>query len=231
MMKSAWARRFFVLPMTLAIAMFAIGAAGFVATAGTPSYGQPASALADVVFANPSQQIGAAVAVPPSVVSAEPEMSAEAPHIAAAVLAEAVLPQRQPAIVTVVTQASPSWSTIARPFQNPIPSKSDGTVSAAAVPDSSPVYAASLAEIDTTNASLTTAARVAQKASTAETTPGSQGNVGTASMSAQPALDAGALRPAPEADADEEKSGDKSAGDKGAGNKGQGAGKASDRRK
>ncbi|MEO6398747.1 MAG: hypothetical protein ABIP13_09805 [Tepidiformaceae bacterium] len=232
MFESAWARRFFVLPMTLAIAVFAIGAAGFVVTAGTPSYRQRTAALADVVFASPSTQVDLAAAVPPFVLSAEPEMPKEAP-----IFAEAAVPQRQPAIVTVIAQASPTASTSARTASNPVSPTPDATVSAAAVPDSAPVYAASVAEIDSATASPPAVVRTAQKVAPATTTPPiSQGNLGTTSATPQATPAVSAPKRAPEDGSNSEKAGargagEKSAGDQGDGNKGQGVAKASEHRK
>ncbi len=53
MLESAWERRGTLLPMALAFSIFVVGAAGFVVTAGSPQYSQPATSLVDVVFAAP----------------------------------------------------------------------------------------------------------------------------------------------------------------------------------
>ena len=57
-------RRSAFLPLTLAISILSVGAAGYVATAGAPEFSRPATSLPDVVFALPATA-GAAVAMAP----------------------------------------------------------------------------------------------------------------------------------------------------------------------
>ena len=54
MLESRRKRRSALLPMTLALSMFAVGVAGYVATAGTPEFSRPTPSLPDLVFAPPS---------------------------------------------------------------------------------------------------------------------------------------------------------------------------------
>ena len=118
MLESARRRRFALLPLSFAVTVFAVGAAGFVATAGAPEYSQRVAALAEIVFAEPTAHTAVLSESSVLLVSAA---ATEIP-VVAAVLAEP--PPRpsspvSPPTSSAVTVAAASGSSPARALDLP----------------------------------------------------------------------------------------------------------------
>ena len=118
MLESARRRRFALLPLSFAVTVFAVGAAGFVATAGAPEYSQRVAALAEIVFAEPTAHTAV---LPESSVLLVSAAATEIP-VVAAVLAEP--PPRpsspvSPPMSSAVTVAAASGSSPPRALDLP----------------------------------------------------------------------------------------------------------------
>ncbi|MEO6042987.1 MAG: hypothetical protein ABIQ47_03585 [Tepidiformaceae bacterium] len=118
MLESARRRRFALLPLSFAVTVFAVGAAGFVATAGAPEYSQRVAALAEIVFAEPTAHTAD---LPESSVLLVSAAATEIP-VVAAVLAEPPPRPSSPAsppTSSAVTVAAASGSSPARALDLP----------------------------------------------------------------------------------------------------------------
>ena len=118
MLESARRRRFALLPLSFAVTVFAVGAAGFVATAGAPEYSQRVAALAEIVFAEPAANTAD---LPESSVLLVSAAATEIP-VVAAVLAEPPPRSSSPAsppTSSAVTVAAASGSSPARALDLP----------------------------------------------------------------------------------------------------------------
>ena len=147
MLESAWRRRFALLPMTLALALFAVGAAGFIATAGMPVYTRPGSALAEVAFAlpvGPSTPVAPSTLVAPELVAVAvaprtPDIAPVAVVLAASAQGPSTLLVRSspiPSSPPLATDGAP-WSSIvrAKPVAFPLVPATASNPPAAAAPN------------------------------------------------------------------------------------------------
>ena len=116
MLESARRRRFALLPLSFAVTVFAVGAAGFVATAGAPEYSQRVAALAEIVFAEPTAHTAVLSESSVLLVSAATEIP-----VVAAVLAEPPPRPSSPPTSSAVTVAAASGSSPARALDLPTP--------------------------------------------------------------------------------------------------------------
>lgn len=138
MLETVRTRRFAILPMVLALTIFAVGALGFVATAGTPEYSQTATVLPDVVFAMPASDRVSPVA-PAATTESAPENSPVVAVLAAATESPAPVPSVAPAPSSPVVAASGASG--ARAMQGAAPSPEG------AAPGNLPVYSPLLEEV------------------------------------------------------------------------------------
>ena len=114
MLESARRRRFALLPLSFAVTVFAVGAAGFVATAVAPEYSQRVAALAEIVFAEPTAHTAVLPESSVLLVSAATEIP-----VVAAVLAEPPPRPSSPPTSSAVTVAAASGSSPARALDLP----------------------------------------------------------------------------------------------------------------
>lgn len=128
MLDRAWRGRFAFLPIGLALTTFAIGSAGFIATAGVPSYSHPAVALPDVVFAAPSLQSYALAGPPASV-------SPDASDVTTVLPPEPVAVPSSPTTPFVVAVSDPASAVTAASASSPTTALPAATVEPAAEPD------------------------------------------------------------------------------------------------
>ena len=129
MLDRAWRGRFAFLPIGLALTTFAIGSAGFIATAGVPSYSQPVAALPEIVFSAPSVR-SYALAAPPAFVSAD------APVVTIVLLQEPeAVPSSSSPVAVAAPVAAPAAAVVAASESAPSTVLLAAPVEPAAAPD------------------------------------------------------------------------------------------------